>query len=102
MKTEVSFTTDSVEHIAGLANLNVTNREKKALAKGFNETLKVVDKLKYINVENVEPTSQVTGLTNVFREDIVDTDRMLTQEDALINARSIYKGYFVVNRVLDQ
>ncbi|MEK7458368.1 MAG: Asp-tRNA(Asn)/Glu-tRNA(Gln) amidotransferase subunit GatC, partial [Patescibacteria group bacterium] len=62
----------------------------------------VVDELKKVNTTNVEPTHQVSGLINVFRKDVVDMDRMFTQEQALANASQSHNGFFVVEQILDQ
>ena len=96
------FTSDDVSKIAKLALIPVTDVEKKELAKGFNTILKVLDTLNKIDISNVEPTYQVTGLTNVFRDDEVDKDRMFSQEEALANAPKAHAGYFMVDAVIDQ
>lgn len=91
-----------VHHIAHLANIPVTADEEKKLADGFSTTLGVIDRLKKVNIKDVEPTHQVGGLVNVFRDDVVDTDRMFTQEQALTNAPQSHNGFFVVDQILDQ
>ncbi len=91
-----------VQHIAKLANLTLTAEEVKKLSDGFNTTLEVVDQLKKIPVDGVKPTFQVTGLTNIWREDVVDEERMFTQEQALLNAKETHAGYFVVPQIIDQ
>lgn len=63
--------------------------------------LELVSKLKSISTDNVEPTSQVTGQTNVFRDDIIESDRILTQEEALSNAKNKKNGYFVVPKIFE-
>lgn len=93
---------NTVHHIAQLANIPVTAEEEKKLAADFNETLAVVDKLKEVDVTKVEPTHQVTGLMNVLREDAVDESRMFTQEEALANAKATHNGFFVVNQIIEQ
>jgi len=97
-----TFTTDDVAHIAKLALIPVTDEEKKKLAEGFTTVLGVLDVLKKVDVSNTEPTHQVTGLENVFRQDEVDKKRMFTQEEALANAPSAHDGYFMVDQVIDQ
>ena len=47
------------------------------LQKDLNSTVKLVDELSKIDLKDVEPTSQVTGLTNVTREDKIDKSRIL-------------------------
>lgn len=97
-----TFTTDDVAHIAKLALIPVTDEEKKKLAEGFTTVLGILEVLKKVDVSNIEPTHQVTGMENVFREDKVDTKRMFTQEEALANAPSSHDGYFMVDQVIDQ
>ena len=92
----------TVQHIAQLANIPISQLEEETLATAFTQTLQVVDALKKIDVKNVTPTSQVTGLENVLREDVVDESRMFTQKEALMNAAQKYNEYVVVNQILDQ
>lgn len=96
------FKPADVEAIARLANIPVTDEEKKTLAAGFTTVLGVLNQLKNIDVKNVEPTHQVTGLENVLREDEIDTTRMFTQDQALANAPRKHNGFFVVDQVLEQ
>ena len=95
------FTSDDVHKIAKLANIPVTTREEVALAEGFNTTMKVVDPLFSVDIKGVVPTSQVTGLENVFREDEIDGERQFTQDQALANAPRKHNGYFVVDQILE-
>lgn len=99
--TTTVFTTDTVSKIAKLANIPVTEEEKKSLAAGFNETMKVVETLSEADTAGVAEVHQVTGLTNVLREDDVDETREFTQEDALMNAKRQHEGFFVVDAVLE-
>jgi len=100
MKTKV--TKQQVKHISTLANIPISDTESQSLATAFEETLEVIDKLQSLDVKDVEPTHQVTGLTNILREDEVDEDRMFSQEDALANAKKIHNGFFVVPRIIDK
>ena len=91
-----------VQHIAKLANLSITAEEEKNLTAAFAETMKVVDDLKSIDVNGVEPTSQVTGLENIWRADEVKSADTFSQAQALANAHDTHDGYFVVPQVIDQ
>lgn len=91
-----------VSHIAQLANIPITQDEEKKLESAFDETMAVVEKLQSVDVRDVAPTFQVTGLENVTREDIVDESRMFSQEQALANARAQHDGFFVVPQVISQ
>lgn len=91
-----------VEHVAKLSNIPITEEEAKKLEVAFVDTLKVVAKLQQIDVTNVSPTFQVTGLENVWREDEVNEKKMFTQKQALANGKKIYEGFFVVPQVINQ
>jgi len=65
----MSISTKQVEHIAGLARIRLTEKEKEKFAAELDSILSYVDKLGQVNTESVEPTAQVTGLENIFRED---------------------------------
>lgn len=94
--------TSTVHHVAQLANIPITTQEEQKLATQFEETLDVIKDLQKVDVTGVEPTHQVTGLVNVLREDIVEQDRMFSQEQALANAKHTHGGYIVVEQILDQ
>ena len=80
----------------------MNDKHADALLSAFEETLAVIDNLREVDVQKVEPTHQVTGLENITREDVVDSKRMFTQEEALANASKTHDGYFVVPRIIDQ
>lgn len=101
MKNTTFFASD-VQAIATLAHIPVSDEEKKKLAEGFNTTMNVVDTLFSVDIAGVTPTSQVTGLENILREDEIDGGRIFTQEQALANAPRKRNGYFVVDQVLEQ
>jgi len=101
-KTLIRFSSDIVEHISKLANIPLINEESLSIAEGFNETIKVVDKILVMNLTNIEPTHHLSGSENIFREDVVDVERMFTQQQALMNAKSTYNGFFVVPLVIEQ
>lgn len=75
-----SLTADEVRHIAKLARLKLSDEEVKKFTKEMDAILRYIEMLNEVNTENVEPTAQVTGLTNVFREDIVKPSEATTEE----------------------
>jgi len=87
-------------YLAGIAKLILTRKEAVNLQKGFQKTLETIEFLKHLIKPGLKPTSQVTGLTNVFREDKIDHSRSLTQKQALSAAKNTYQGYFVVKAIL--
>jgi len=62
---------EQVMHIAKLARLGITVPESEKFAGQLSGILSYVENLNEINTDDVEPTLQVTGLTNVTRADKV-------------------------------
>ena len=88
-----------VRHVAKLANLSLSEKEVKMFQKQLSDILEYVDQLDELDTENVKPTSQVTGLENVFREDKVKPS--LTQAQALSGTKRKKNGYFEVKSVFE-
>lgn len=97
-----NLTIEDVKHIAKLANLRLSDKQISKLTPQFISVLDLVSKIQILNTEGVEETSQVTGLENVFREDMVDEKRMLTQDEALSNAKKKHNGYFMVDAIFEE
>ena len=90
----------NVAHLAKLVNLPLKAAEEKKLQAGFDSTLKAVDELKKLQAAKTKSTFPVTKLQNVWREDLPQPERVLTQKQALSQAKKTYQGYFVVPRVI--
>lgn len=99
---KVNFTPQHVKKISALAQIPVTSEEENKLAAGFNKVIGVVDELFNVDVKDVVPVSQVTGLTNITRADEIDSERTFTQAEALSNAKRTHNGFFAVNQVIDK
>lgn len=95
------ITRNLIKKIEKLSHVVVDRKEEKYFVDQFNETLDVIGELDKLDTNNVGTTSQVTGLTNVFREDVVDEKRMLSQEEALSNAKETHNGYFKVKAIFE-
>ena len=102
MKKSDKITHEVVESVKKLSNLELNKTEIKYLTKQFNQTLFVVDELNEIKTQEVKPTNHVTGLFNVFREDILDKKRILSQEEAISSSCETHNGYFVVKAIFDE
>lgn len=89
-----------VSHVAKLANLPLTEEQKQKFEKQLSSILEYIEKLDKSDTKNTEPTSQVTGLENVTRED--ETSPSLPQEEALSNTKSKHNGMFKVAAILEE
>lgn len=88
-----------INHVAKLAKLSLTEEEKSKLEKQLEETVEYVKGLDEVDTNGVDPTSQVTGLENVTRNDEVKSS--LTQDQALSNSKSTHSGFFKVKGILN-
>ena len=97
----IKITVDQVRHLAKLANLKLNEKQIKNIIPALTSVLKFVSKIQSLSTKNIEETSQVTGQENVYRQDIIDDKRMLSQEEALKNTKKKYKGYFLIDAIFD-
>lgn len=67
----MKLTKQEVEHIATLARLELTEKEKEKFATQLSSILGYVQNLQKVDLSKVEPTAQVTGLQNITRPDEV-------------------------------
>lgn len=63
---------DDVLHLAQLSSLQLSGDEIDSLQQDIGNILEYVKQLSELDTSGVEPTYQVTGLTNVWRDDVVD------------------------------
>ena len=78
----MSLTPAQVRHIAKLARLEISDAEVEKYARELSAILEYVEQLKEVDTKGVEPTAQVTGQTNVLREDAIENKGITT--DALL------------------
>ena len=67
----MKLTKQQVQHVATLARIGLTDAEVTKFQTQLSGILDYVEQLNEVNTDGVEPTAQVTGLTNVTREDEV-------------------------------
>jgi len=90
----VKLTLEQVNHVAELARLGLTDDEKGRLTTELSTILDYIDQLDQLDTSNVEPTAQVGGLTDVFRDDLAQPS--LPGDAALQNAPAREGAYFRV------
>ena len=100
-KQNSELTLEEISHVADLAKLKLTKEDPEKFRTQLSSILDLVAKLQEVDTAGILPTNQVTNLENVFREDEVDENRILTQEEVLSNAKRIHKGYFVVKAIFE-
>lgn len=95
----MAVTKRDVEKVAKLARLQFSEEEKEKLVAQLNRILKYMEKLNELDTTDVEPTTHVVPLKNVFRQDVVKPS--LPREKALANAPAKEDGFFKVPKVID-
>jgi aspartyl-tRNA(Asn)/glutamyl-tRNA(Gln) amidotransferase subunit C len=87
-----------VEHIAWLAHIELSDKEKALFTEQFNEILDYFKKIDAVDTEGVEPTYHVLDLKNVSRTD--ETTPSLPIEEALRNAPKKEKKFIKAPRIV--
>ena len=90
----------TVEKIAHLGRLSLTEEEKEKSIVELSEILSFMEKLNEVDVTGVEPLIHLNEEVNVLREDI--EKQQLTREEALRNAPDKNGEYFKVAKVINK
>jgi aspartyl-tRNA(Asn)/glutamyl-tRNA(Gln) amidotransferase subunit C len=93
------LTREDVLKLARLARLTISDEEVEKYRTELSEILKYVEQLQNADVEGLEPTSQVTGLKNVMREDEI-VDYGVTPDDLLRAAPNKEGRHVKVKRMI--
>jgi aspartyl-tRNA(Asn)/glutamyl-tRNA(Gln) amidotransferase subunit C len=88
-----------IKYVANLARLTLSAEEETRLSAQLGNILGYIEKLKEVNVSNIEPTAHAFPLINVFRAD--ENRPSMAHEDALRNAPSKSGGLFVVPKIVE-
>ena len=88
-----------VQYIARLARIELTDAEEQKLGPQLNNILGYIEKLKEIDVSDVEPTAHAVPMVNVTRPDEVRPG--LSNDEALRNAPAKAGGLFIVPKIVE-
>jgi len=89
---------EEVEHIAWLAQIELTDEEKKLFTNQFNTIIDYFHIIDEADTKNVKPTFQILNLINVLREDIIEES--MSTDSTLANAPRKEKGYFKAPKII--
>ena len=81
-----------IEHVADVARLNLSEKEKKLFVKELKEILDSFSKLDEVDTKGIDVSLQPVELKNALRED--KAKECLTQEEALSLTQNKKDGYF--------
>jgi len=88
-----------VRYVGTLAKISLTPKEVIKFTSQFGNVLEFFNKVSQLKTKGSAGTYQVTNINNRFREDKIDKSNMLTQKQALSNAKKTHQGYFVVKSI---
>ena len=91
---------ETVDKVAHLARLELSEAEKKTLMKDMGKILDFMDKLNEVDTSGVEPLVYMTDEVNVLREDVISHE--ITHEEALKNAPKHDEDFFLVAKVIEK
>ncbi len=93
------ITKGDVKYIASLSRMNLKEHEIERLTQNLEDILRYIEKLKKVDVNQIQPTSHVLALDNVFREDVVRPS--LRQDKAVHISKNHHNGSFQVPKVIE-
>jgi len=96
----MKLTSKQVKHTAQLARLGLTGKEIKKFQGELSAILDFVEKLNEKNTDKVEPTSHITGLENISREDVEKERNEARRKKLLGLAPETKDGYVKVKSIL--
>jgi aspartyl-tRNA(Asn)/glutamyl-tRNA(Gln) amidotransferase subunit C len=96
----MALTKDTVEHVARLARLELSEAEKEEFTLQLNEILTFVEELNQLDTTGIEPTAHAIPVNNVFRPDQVQPS--LDPELVLANAPDRIGDFFKVPKTLEE
>ncbi len=96
----MKLTKEEIQHIADLARLDLSEGELEKYGSQLSGVLDYIDQLQEVDTADLEPTSQVTGLENVYRNDEIKVWADDERKAALQLAPEFEDGQVKVKRVL--
>ncbi|HEX4775028.1 MAG TPA: Asp-tRNA(Asn)/Glu-tRNA(Gln) amidotransferase subunit GatC [Candidatus Saccharimonadales bacterium] len=93
------LTREDVLKLARLARLELSDTEIEEYREELSQILDYVEQLQGVDVKALKPTNQVTGLTNVMRDDVV-ADYGYKLLDLLKNVPAVQDNQIKVKRMI--
>lgn len=95
----MAISKETVRYVANLCRIELDDKELGNFTKQLDRILEYVHKLKKIDVKNLEPTSHVLAMKNVYREDRVKDS--LPASEAIDNAPAKEGNLFKVKKIIE-
>jgi len=97
----LGITAETVDHIALLARLELTDEERELMVRDLGDILGHVARLEELDTDNVDPTFHLApGVPGAWRAD--EPHRPLTQAEVLAMAPASEQGHVRVPAVIEE
>lgn len=93
------FNAQTITSIANLARLSLNDTQSNAYAQSLNKILDMMDTLKEINTDGVEPLKSPFNSSQPLRKDIISESNHREEYQKI--APSIQDGLYLVPRVIE-
>ncbi|HNV23865.1 MAG TPA: Asp-tRNA(Asn)/Glu-tRNA(Gln) amidotransferase subunit GatC [Candidatus Omnitrophota bacterium] len=90
---------EDVQYVASLSRIHLKKDEVECLSKDLEKIVDYIKKLESLETANIQPTSHVLPIQNVFREDIIKPS--LSQKEALHFSIEQHQGCFKVPKIIE-
>ena len=87
---------EQIKHLAHLSRLELSEAEIDAMQGDMSKILDFVAQVEKLDLEGVEPLTQMSKSVNVMRQD--EVANMISKEDALKNAPDANSDYFRLSK----
>lgn len=95
----MSITRETVEYVAHLARMELKPKELEKLSQQLQDIMGFIDKLKKVDIKDINPTSHILPIDNVLRED--NPGESLPVDKVLKNAPRKEGNFFVVPKIIE-
>ena len=95
----MKFDKDSLYKLGKLSKIQIDESKLKSLSSDLGSIIEFIDRLKSIDTENVDPTSNSLDQSLVMREDIASNEN--TANEILENAPQKELDFFSVPKVIE-
>ena len=91
--------TNTINKIAKLARIKLSDEEAKDLLKDMNSILDWVEQLNEVNTDSIEPLANISSSTLPQRKD--ESKDINSSDEILQNSPDKLEGYFAVPKVVE-
>ena len=95
----MALTNKDIKKISQLAKININSKDEEILLSKLEGIMKLIDSMKKVNTDNIEPMSHALDITQPLREDVVSEKNQ--KNDFLKLGPESNEDYFIVPRVVD-